>query len=291
MWPVPARLFALHVEAQRVASIQELRVGRVVAEAYGIHVHALYQQHVLDVLLFRERAARLRTERMTVGTLHDDFLPVDEEAVLLVAVVLVAILDGTETEALAFRMEGLTRCIFQGEDSGIEVGLLGIPCLDTLGLEVHLRAVAGNGEGGARGYLLAFVVDQIDDHSTAGHGAVQEDVGHEVAVVLSIDSYALYVLCGLRDDEDGTPDAAEVPVVSTALGEVHLWLRALLQHLHLQSVFLLAEEHAVADVDGMACKATLVGAVTGLTSVDLHTNLGEGSLEHQLYLSALPLLG
>ena len=41
MRPMPTRHLALHVETQRVAGIQELGVGRVVRQAYGIHIHAL----------------------------------------------------------------------------------------------------------------------------------------------------------------------------------------------------------------------------------------------------------
>ena len=40
----------------------------------------------------------------------------------------------------------------------------------------------------------------------------------------------------------------------------------------------------------MARKASLIGAGTGLAPVYLHAGLGEHRLEHQLYLTALPLL-
>ena len=40
----------------------------------------------------------------------------------------------------------------------------------------------------------------------------------------------------------------------------------------------------------MTGEATLVGTTSCLASVDLHTNLCEGGLEHQLDLSAVPLL-
>ena len=81
--PVPAGQFAFHVESQRVAGIQEFGVGRIVAQTYGIHVHRLDEQHVLDVLLLGERAARFRTERMAVSTLEDYFLSVDENAIVV----------------------------------------------------------------------------------------------------------------------------------------------------------------------------------------------------------------
>ena len=39
--PMPARLFTLHIESQRVAGIQEFWVSRIVAQAHGIHIHRL----------------------------------------------------------------------------------------------------------------------------------------------------------------------------------------------------------------------------------------------------------
>ena len=90
--PVPARLFALHVETQRVAGIQELRVCRVVAQSHSIHVHALDQQHILDILLLRQGATRFRTERVAVGALHDDLLPINKQTILLAAVDVIACL-------------------------------------------------------------------------------------------------------------------------------------------------------------------------------------------------------
>ena len=66
---------------------------------------------------------------------------------------------------------------------------------------------------------------------------------------------------------------------------------ALLEHLHLQPVLLLAEEHAVGDVDGVPGEAALVRSCPGLASVDGDTRLGEDGLEHQLYLPARPCLG
>ena len=40
----------------------------------------------------------------------------------------------------------------------------------------------------------------------------------------------------------------------------------------------------------MACKTTLIGAITSLAAIDLHTNLCKGCFEDQQYLTTLPLL-
>ena len=40
----------------------------------------------------------------------------------------------------------------------------------------------------------------------------------------------------------------------------------------------------------MTGEASLIGAIACLSTINMDTNLSKGSLEHQLYLSALPLL-
>ena len=111
-----------------------------------------------------------------------------------------------------------------------------------------------------------------------------------MTVALGINGHTLDVLGRFGDYEYGSPDATEVPVVGTALSEIHLWHGALLEYLHLQTVFLITEEHTVADIHRMTCEASLIGTVTCLPTVDLHTDLREGSLKHQLYLSSFPFL-
>ena len=204
--------------------------------------------------------------------------------------VAVAILNGAETEALALDVQRAALHVLQGEDGSIEVGLFSVPWFDALDAEGYLRLVAGHGGGRAGGHLLSFAVDDIDSHRTAWQGAVQEHVGHEPPVAFRVDGHATDVAHWLSHDKHRPPDAAEVPVVGAAFGQVDLRYGALLEDLHLEAVFLLSKEHTVADVDGMPRKAALVGAVAGLTTVYLHANLGEGSLEDQLNLPALPLL-
>ena len=164
MGPVPARLFALYIEAQRVAGIQELWVGRIVREAHGVHVHRLDEPDILYILGLRQRAARLRAEGMAVDALHDYLLPVDEDTILGVAGIAMAILNGAETEALTLYVEGLALAVFQREDGSIEVRRLGSPEPGVLHHKVNLSLVAGNGRGGTGSYFLASRIDEIDDY-------------------------------------------------------------------------------------------------------------------------------
>ena len=41
----------------------------------------------------------------------------------------------------------------------------------------------------------------------------------------------------------------------------------------------------------MACEAPLISAIASLATIDLHTYLCKGCLEHQLYLTACPRCG
>ena len=51
MCPMPSWLFTLHIESERVAGVEELRVCGVMRQAHSIHVHRLDKLHVLNVLL------------------------------------------------------------------------------------------------------------------------------------------------------------------------------------------------------------------------------------------------
>ena len=291
MCPVPSWLFTLYIEAQRVAGVQELWVCRIVTQTDGIHIHRLDEQHIFYVLLLRQRATRLWTERVTIGTLEDNFLAIDKHTVFLVAIIGVAIFDGAETKLLALHMEGTTLCVFQRKDSRIQVRLLSIPKLGVLHCKVHLGTIAGNGEGRAGSNRFAVCIHNVDAYRTVRQGAIQEDISHELSVALGIDSHTLNVLSWFADDEDGAPDATEVPVVSPALCQVHLRIGALFQHFHLQAVLLVAEIDTVADIDGMTRETALVSAVASLASVDGGTHLRKHSLEDEQNLSALPSLG
>ena len=188
-------------------------------------------------------------------------------------------------------MQRLALSVFQRKDSRIEVRLLSIPKLGVLHCEVHLGTIAGNGEGRTGSNRFAVCIHNVDGYRTVRQGAVQEDISHELPVALGIDSHTLNVLSRFADNEDRTPDATEVPVVGSALSQVHLRIGALFQHFHLQAVLLVAEKDTVADIDGMTRKTALVSAVASLTSVDGGTHLRKHSLEDQQNLPALPSLG
>ena len=228
---------------------------------------------------------------MAIDTLHYHLPAIDKEAVLLVAIVLMAVFYGAETKPLALRVQRLPSCVFQRKYRCVKRGLFCIPCLDALGIEVYPATIAGYGKRGTLRNLLPVCIENIYADGTASSSPVEEYVGHEVSVGLGVDGHAVDVLRGLGDDEDRTPDASEVPIVSAALSKVHLSIGALFQYLHLKAVLLLfSEEYAVRDVDGVAGETALVGAVACLAAINLDLYLRKGSFKHQQYLSARPFL-
>ena len=168
--------------------------------------------------------------------------------------------------------------------------MLGIPCLDALDAEIDLGTIASDGKSRTLPHSLSVGVDDVDGDGATRNGAVQKHISHEAPVAFGINGHTLDVLCRFGDDKHRTPDASEVPVVGTALSQVHLWHTALLQHLHFEAVLLVAEEDTVGDINGMTGKAALIGAVACLATIDFHTNLRKGSLKDQLNLSSCPLL-
>ena len=94
----------------------------------------------------------------------------------------------------------------------------------------------------------------------------------------------------LTDDINGTPDAAEVPVVGAALGQIHLRRTALLGNFHLQTVLLITKENAVAHVKLERREAALMQSGTSFSAVNGHTGIGENGLEGEQNLPAFPFL-
>ena len=167
--PVPAGQFAFHIKAQRVAGIQEFGVGGIVAQADGIHVHRLDEQHVLNILCLRECAACFRTERMAVGSLEDYLLSVDEDTVVItslnmgirqvLALERMAVFDGAEAELLMLHMKHLPVLVFQREHGCIAVRRFGRPQFRILSRKFHGCIIALNGRGLALPSLFPVGVD------------------------------------------------------------------------------------------------------------------------------------
>ena len=283
--PVPSAQFALYIETERVARLQELRVCRIVAQSHGVHVHALDEFHVLYVLRLAQGSARLGTEAMAVYALEDYLLPVDVHAVAG------TVLYRTETELLPFFMQGLSVGILQRKHRSIEIRRLGSPLLGVLCREVYPSLVAVACVSHVRSNDLALRIEYLCLHLCPLYGPVEIAVGHEVSVRLGINRHACNVLRRLCHDEYRTEDAAEVPVVGTSFCHVHLTVLALLAHLHLKAVLVVAEEDAVADIKTETIETALVLAAASLTAIDGHLGIGHHRLEDKFYLFAFPLLG
>ena len=225
---------------------------------------------------------------MPVHSLENNLLSVDEHTILLVASILVTILDGAETELLALHMESFATGVLQSKDCRIEVWLLSIPKFGVVCTEFRFGLVAIDNICRASCNFFALSVDQIDDHLTAWNRTIQEHISRKETISLCVNGYTLDVLRRFRDYKHRTPDATEVPIVSTALSQINLLVGTFFQHLDLQTILFLSKEHAVRDINSMTGKATLIGTVACLTTINLHMNLRKGSLKYKLNLTALP---
>ena len=221
-------------------------------EADSIHVHRLDEQHVLDVLLFRQCPTGLWTERMTVYALEDNLLSVDEHAILLTTIdvsasfmvcfaaqrIRMSVFDSAETKLLTFHMEWMALNVFQRKDSSIEIRLLCIPKFGILHGEVNPCPIAGRGDVWAGCHLTSIGVNNIDAYRTTSHRTIQKYIGHKPPIGFGVNGHAADVCCWLRNNKHRAPDASKVPIIGTAFSQVYLWNAAFLQHLNLQAVLL-----------------------------------------------------
>ncbi len=253
-------------------------------EAHGIHVHTLYQFHILQILLIRQRSSAFRTEAVAVHAAYVHLLAVDIQSVAL------ASLHGAESEFVLFDMQRLAVLVDKRKVHLIAVRRLGSPELRVVHLECHVGMVAAMTYGGSVfSHLLAAHVADGSLHLSPLDGVVEQYIGIKLAVGSGVDSRALDVEGRLAYDENGAEDAAEVPVVGAPLGEVHAGIFALLAHGNLQQILLVAEEHAVGNV----IRDTIEGAHVfraRLALVYLHLGVGHRSLENEFDMMVSPFL-
>ena len=253
-------------------------------QSHGIHVHALNEFHILDILCLAQSSTGLRTEAVTVHAFEDDFLTIDINAIAG------TVFDGTETELLTFSVERLSCCILECEDGGIEMRCLSSPLLRSLCLKIDMCLIAVSGISHVRSHHLAFLIQNFGLHLCALDGTVQIAVCHKMTITLRINRHTVDVLRRFRHDEDRTEDTAEVPIVGTALRHVHLTVATLLAHLHFESVLMFSEEDAVAHIVSKAIETALMQTVSRLSAVDGYLGIGHHGFEDEFYLFALPLL-
>ena len=284
MCPVPSAQLTFDIETERIASLQELRIGRIMTQSHGIHVHALDEFHILYILRLAQRSTGLRTEAVTVHAFEDNFLTIDINAIAG------TVFDGAEAELLTFSVERLACCILECEDGSIEMRSLGSPLLRCFCLEVDMRLIAVSGISHVRCHHLSFLIQNLSLHLRTLDSTVQVAICHKMTITLGINRHTVDVLSRFCHDKYRTEDATEVPVVSTALRHVHLTVAAFLAHLHFESVLMFSEEDAVAHIISKAIETALMQAVSRLSTVDGHLGISHHGFEDEFYLFALPLL-
>ena len=254
-------------------------------KAHGVHVHGLHQFHVVDVSLRSERASCLWPEAVTVHTTYVHLLSVDVKSVAC------SRLYCAEAEFVLLDVQRLAVLVDECEAHFIAVGRFCCPQFRTLHAERNVGFVAAcPNVCGVLCHLLAAHVTDSGLHLCAFERVVKQHIGVECAVGLGVNGCALDVDGRFADDEHRAEDAAEVPVVGTALGKIHTGVGALLAHSNFKQVFLFAEEHAVAHVVGDAIECSLVHRA-GLTLVYLHLSVGHRGFENELDVMVCPFFG
>ena len=283
MVAVPTAKLAHHIQSETVASVIEIRVGRVVRQANGVHVHALDKLHVGYVELLVQRASCLRPEAVAVHTTDVYLLAVDVEAISG------ARFDCPEAELVLLNVERFAVCVDQSESYLVAVWRFGSPQFGVVHLERHVGMVAARPHvGGVFGYFLAAHVADGGTYLSPFERVVEQNERVERTVSPGIDGRTLNVYCRFAHNEHRAEDAAEVPIVGTALGKVDALVGAFLADCYLEQVFLVAEEHAVGYVIGEAVERSLVHRAC-LALVDHNLGVGHRALKHEVDVVVGPL--
>ena len=242
---------------------------------------------------------------MTVYTFHDDLLSVDKQAVFLAAIdmcrtavcllslphlVRVTVFDCTEAELLTLHMQDFPLLVFQREDSSITVRLLSIPQLWIPDYEIYPDMVTDNRENRTYCHFLPVIIDNLYVDRTTGDCTIQEHIRLKSSIHSRIHCYTLDILCGFRNNINGTPDTSEIPIVGTTFCHIHLTVGTFFGYFYFQSVLFRSEEHTIRHIHLESCKTTLMKAQASLPSVDFHVSIGKYGFKGQQYLSPLPCL-
>ena len=210
---LPAAQFVQHVQAQLVASLQEVLIRRVVRHAHGVHVHVLHQVYVSAADGLAQRAAGVRPEGVAVATLKQDPRSVHVETVAWPN------LDGAEPEALGHAVQD-TAFFFQHHRHPVQVRCLSRPVPLALDLRLQTHGGRAGRHRRAEGCAQPFDAGRYSVDVTS-----QIHVHAKAAVRPCIDGDAFNVV-GRHGLQVHRPEnATEVPVIAAPLRAVHAGVR------------------------------------------------------------------
>ena len=117
---LPASQFVHIKQAQRVAKLQEMFVGRIV-RTYGIHVHLFDKAGILQVELPTYATSGFRVETMPIGTFHQQFDSIKINTISW------SELHGSETDTVCHLVKEVSVRIQQTQGELVKMGMFRIP--------------------------------------------------------------------------------------------------------------------------------------------------------------------
>ena len=272
---LPAAQLVQHVQAQLVASLQEVLIRRVVRHAHGVHVHVLHQVHVSAADGLAQRAAGVRPEGVAVATLKQDPRSVHVETVAW------AHLDGAEAEALVHAVQD-TAFFFQHHRHPVQVRRLSrpVPLAPDRGLQTYGGRAGRHGRAEVRSQPF-----DASHHTVSFAGEMH--IHAEAAVHPCVDGGALNVV-GRHGLQVHRPEnATEVPVIAAPLRAVDAGVHRRFGDRDFEQVGA-AVPQLGADVVGEAVESATMARSNGLP-VEPCLGVGHGALKDQAHHAAAPV--
>ncbi len=276
---LPACEFIEHVEAELVAGIEEVAIGRIVAGADRVAVHLLDQVDVVAGDLRGQGSAGIGPERVAGKALEEDATSVDEQALSGPD------FDGAEAKPLMYGVhDGAAH--LQPHFKLVKIGRLCRPEFwigDLLGeLRCFVEGHIPHGYWSADWLVVSIEHLHLDRRPAPALGCCarvgEPDIDVQRTCCSGVDGQMVDEGFGHGLEENGPEDAAVVPVVSAALGVIHRVVHGVVIDVDLDFVLLTGGLEQVRDVVSEGVVAALVHGSGGLT-VEGNPGVGHDALE------------
>ncbi len=125
-------------------------------------------------------------------------------------------------------------------------------------------------------------------HFSTFYSHIQETICIEFPIRLRVYGQTVYILSRFRHDKYRTENTSEVPIVTTALGQINPCIRTFLAHGYFEHIlFIRTKEYPVTHIINEAVKSTLMHGA-GFTTVYLYLRISHRGFKDQFYLFTIP---